>query len=287
MPETLLSKLQTMLHFDYSGAEKHKTIVALRTDEMGLDSLNAVEIRSWFLKNYQVNMPVLKILGGVSIDELLDHALEDMPHNLIPNVGISIGPESISTSAGTFTEQLAPPISGPVLLSSSPETPSSPTLSKVTDPPSDDGTTTPASTVSESQQPIELAVSKPILQRSEKISFSQSMFWFITALLTDKMSLKHTGSSRLSGQLWINDLERAVSRVGQRHHALHTCLFLDEHQQTQQGVLKSPTLYLEKKQIYRESDLGTEFLELQNHVYDLENGQTMRICLLTLTRTDH
>lgn len=276
-----------MLHFDYSGAEHHKTLVALRTDEMGLDSLNAVEIRSWFFKNYQVNMPVLKILGGVSIGELLDHALEDMPLDLIPNLGISRGPESISTSPEIFTKQLTPPISGPVLLSSSSETPSNATLSKVTDPPSDEGTTTPASSVSEYQQPIELALSKPILQRSEKISFSQSMFWFVTALLTDKTSLNHTGSFWLSGHLRINDLERAVSRVGQQHHALHTCFFLDEHQQPQQGVLKSPTLYLEKKRIYRESDVATEFSELKSHVYDLENGQTMRICLLTLTPTDH
>lgn len=46
---------------------------------MGIDSLIAVEIRTWFLKNLEVNMPVLKILGGASIGELLDHAMENLP----------------------------------------------------------------------------------------------------------------------------------------------------------------------------------------------------------------
>ena len=276
-----------MLHLDPSGAASNELMVALRTDDMGLDSLNAVEIRSWFFKNYQVNVPVLKILGGVSIGELLDHALEDMPHDLTPNVGMSNSPESISANSAIVAEQLAPPISELVLLSSASDSSSRAMLSKGADSPSDHGTTTPVSPVSESQQPVEVVISKPILQRSEKISFSQSMFWFITALLKDKTSLNHTGLFLLSGHLRIHDLERAVSMVGQRHHALRTCFFLDEHQQPQQGVLKSSILYLERKRIYRDSDVAREFSELKNHVYDLQNGQIMRIRLLTLTPTDH
>ena len=121
-----------MLHFDSSDAEDNKSLVALRTDDMGLDSLNAVEIRAWFLKNYQVNMPVLKILGGVSIGELLDHALEDMPHDLIPNVDISNGLEIASTSSGIVSEQLVLPISEVNLPLSAPETSPTTTISKVT-----------------------------------------------------------------------------------------------------------------------------------------------------------
>lgn len=287
MPETFLSKLQTMLQFGSSGAKNEKSMLALRMDDMGLDSLNAVEIRSWFLKNYQVNMPVLKILGGVSIGELLDHALEDMPCDLTPNVGIGNGPKSVSTSSG-IPQQTAPPISELILPSSASETSSEAALSEVTDDShSEDGTTAPASPVSETQKPMALAVLKPILERSEKISFSQSMFWFVTILLKDKTSLNHTGSFRLSGHLRVNDLERAVRRVGERHHALRTCFFVDEHQQPQQGVLKSSQLYLERKAIDRDCDVATEFSELKNHVYDLGNGQTMRIRLLTLTPTDH
>jgi hybrid polyketide synthase/nonribosomal peptide synthetase ACE1 len=37
--------------------------------QLGLDSLIAVEIRTWFLKEAEVNLPVLKILSGVSVVE--------------------------------------------------------------------------------------------------------------------------------------------------------------------------------------------------------------------------
>lgn len=49
---------------------------ALQLDEMGIDSLLAVEIRSWFAKTLEVNIPVLKILSGISIKELIDSATD-------------------------------------------------------------------------------------------------------------------------------------------------------------------------------------------------------------------
>lgn len=42
---------------------------------IGIDSLVAVEIRSWFLKELNVDVPVLKIIGGDSIAELCTEAL--------------------------------------------------------------------------------------------------------------------------------------------------------------------------------------------------------------------
>lgn len=38
--------------------------------QLGLDSLVAVDLRTWFVKELSVDMPVLKILGGSSIGEL-------------------------------------------------------------------------------------------------------------------------------------------------------------------------------------------------------------------------
>lgn len=46
---------------------------------IGIDSLVAVEIRSWFLKELNVDVPVLKILGGNSIAELCTEALSRVP----------------------------------------------------------------------------------------------------------------------------------------------------------------------------------------------------------------
>jgi hybrid polyketide synthase/nonribosomal peptide synthetase ACE1 len=43
--------------------------------ELGMDSLIAVEIRTWFLQELEVDMPILKILGGASVADLVNHSI--------------------------------------------------------------------------------------------------------------------------------------------------------------------------------------------------------------------
>lgn len=259
----------------------------LRTDELGLDSLVAVEIRSWFFKNYQVNMPVLKILGGVRIGELLSHALENVPGDLIPNVGIDLNAPSLSVNLETASGELASSFNDLDQLSSKRGSTPATAYSESADVSSEKGRMASSSSLSSTAQDNELPVLRPILQRSEMMSFGQSMFWFVTLLLEDKTTLNHTGFFCLTGNLRINDLERAVRAIGQRHEALRTCFFLNENKKPQQGVMEFSLLHLEQQRVYSDSDVAAEFLRLKNHVYDLEGGQTMRIRLLSLSPTDH
>ncbi|KAK0129388.1 hypothetical protein ONS95_001314 [Cadophora gregata] len=55
--------------------------------ELGVDSLVAVDIRTWFQKELEVDMAVLKLLAGASIKELLRDALEKVPKLFMPNLG--------------------------------------------------------------------------------------------------------------------------------------------------------------------------------------------------------
>lgn len=48
-----------------------------------MDSLVAVEIRSWFMKELGVDMPVLKILGGASAADLVLDAVEKLPEEFM------------------------------------------------------------------------------------------------------------------------------------------------------------------------------------------------------------
>ena len=50
--------------------------------DQGVDSLVAVDIRAWFLKELGVDVPTLKILGGGSIADLVKAALRKMPELL-------------------------------------------------------------------------------------------------------------------------------------------------------------------------------------------------------------
>ncbi|KAK8059002.1 Polyketide synthase [Apiospora phragmitis] len=51
-------------------------LMASRSNEIGLDSLVSVDIRSWFLKNFQVNIPTLKVMGNNTMASLVEFAVE-------------------------------------------------------------------------------------------------------------------------------------------------------------------------------------------------------------------
>ncbi|KAG6354171.1 hypothetical protein INS49_004775 [Diaporthe citri] len=52
--------------------------------DFGIDSLIAVEIRKWFLKNLSVNVPVLKILGGATVADVVNHAISQLSATQTP-----------------------------------------------------------------------------------------------------------------------------------------------------------------------------------------------------------
>jgi len=43
---------------------------------LGIDSLVAVEVRSWPLKDFKVDIPVLKVVGGASLTELCQRVID-------------------------------------------------------------------------------------------------------------------------------------------------------------------------------------------------------------------
>ncbi|GKZ37717.1 putative PKS/NRPS-like protein biosynthetic cluster [Aspergillus brasiliensis] len=71
-------KLQLPLDSDLPGS----TLLS----DVGVDSLIAVDLRVWFLKELGVDMPVLKLLGGSSIDAVVQDAIEDLDSALLPQV---------------------------------------------------------------------------------------------------------------------------------------------------------------------------------------------------------
>ncbi|KAI1505453.1 putative hybrid NRPS/PKS enzyme [Biscogniauxia marginata] len=79
--EAFISKLRTSLQ-----VEDDRPIIDLSADRLGIDSLVAVDIRSWFIKELQVEIPVLKILSGATVRELLVRAQELLPTALTPNL---------------------------------------------------------------------------------------------------------------------------------------------------------------------------------------------------------
>jgi hybrid polyketide synthase/nonribosomal peptide synthetase ACE1 len=260
--------------------------------ELGLDSLVAVEVRSWFLKELKVDIPVLKVVGGASLTEICEQAVMKLPENIVSSVveaketpqSPSASPQSGSTTPGV--ERASTPSSDSTPASISPRngvilTPSS---------------STQLSSASSSFEDLgELTKPKAIVKPSgrflkrELISFGQSRFWFLRLLLDDQTTSNVAFYYRITGNLRVGDLERAIRTVTTRHEALRTCFVGDERQgdQAYQNVMTSSPLRIERKEIQSVDDVALEYAKLQGHSFDLESGDLIRLVLLSLSSTSH
>ena len=75
-------QLRNILHVTMSDDD----LMSSRSNEIGLDSLVSVDIRSWLLKVLQVNIPILKIMGDSTIESLVQYAAENVPAELVPQI---------------------------------------------------------------------------------------------------------------------------------------------------------------------------------------------------------
>ena len=354
----------------------------LTADELGMDSLVAVDIRSWFLKELSVDMPVLKILSGSTVNDLLAHAQENLPPGLVPDLrkdGSSIVKSAkpknkhsnqahtaqdtvleaptalksgtLKTNEGQHEEDTrfvsraskawgssSPGTAGKVNGTSSPAPAVSPmpqtidprgllrrmptvlaperSLSTTPDYSSSDSETRSSGWGVDSRTKISLESStselsssfignpdsavgeahnlevKPgshtdALQKIVPMSFGQTRFWFLRSYLEDQTTFNVTTSIRMTGNIRIDKFEKAVEQTGQRHEALRTKFFVNEQNKPMQGILSDSKLRLERKTISSDTDIEDEYRKMREHVFDLEEGNTMRILLLTLSSTSH
>ncbi|RDL35876.1 uncharacterized protein BP5553_06488 [Venustampulla echinocandica] len=268
LKESFLAKLQVVLQLDLEG--KGDSIIEKGADSLGIDSLIAVEIRSWFLKEFLVDIQVLKILGGATIGEILDSALVKLPRELIPNVTASDAPATTSTQ-GHGEIPLHPERQD-----------STSSASLVT------GTLSRTPTSASSFVKIEKSqfISNTDFMRKEEMGFGQSRFWSLRSLLDDQTTFNIVCSGRLSGPLRVEDLDKAISKVAQMHEGLRTA-FIEEGQVYRQAILPASTVHLERHTIANKEDVAREHKAMSDYVFDLEHGETLRIMLLSQSSIKH
>ncbi|KAK0101698.1 hypothetical protein ONS95_006853 [Cadophora gregata] len=66
--------------------------------ELGIDSLVAVDLRAWFVTELGVDMPILKILGGATISDLVTDAVARLPLTMLPAVVVEAKEEDTKAS---------------------------------------------------------------------------------------------------------------------------------------------------------------------------------------------
>ncbi|KAJ5735043.1 uncharacterized protein N7483_000168 [Penicillium malachiteum] len=290
-------------------ADPDKIVIDLSLDEYGVDSLNAVELRSWFLKEIGVDMPVLKILNAASIKELLEFALTLIPEALIPNVGTAPAPADAPPNA---TLDIVDPLSQKVTPRS--DFSKSTSMSGSSDEskefnlgyfPSHESTvnssaaSTKADSSSEQQDEASSSASsvddsldvtmveKREVQRTIPMSYGQSRFYFLKSFVEDKTAFNVTPVFEVSGKLRVEDFARAVELVGQRHEALRTFFFTNLEKQPMQGILTKSNVRLERALINDESEVEVAKERMKSHIFNIADGEILRIQLLSLRSDKH
>jgi thioester reductase-like protein len=79
-------------------------LLAARSLEIGIDSLVSVDIRSWFLKKFQVSVPVLKIMGDETMANIVQIVIDDLPSELTPLIVEATNDRNDATDTSTSVE---------------------------------------------------------------------------------------------------------------------------------------------------------------------------------------
>ncbi|SPO05365.1 related to polyketide synthase [Cephalotrichum gorgonifer] len=262
LQECFSAKVKVMLQISDRPVDPETALV-----ELGVDSLIAVEVRSWFLKELQVDVPVLKVVGGASLAELCQRAMDKLPAFSVdggdlgkpalkqaPEAGVYSHPPPPASNPRTTSTAVAIPspfdgLVGPfsqaaqvlVPLTADPESasasaPASTPVDELSSRPGSlDGAlaTTPNTEMtplapSDADTAAESQSPERKFLRTEQISFGQSRFWFLQLLLEDPLASNVSFYIKVTGTLRIGDLERAVRVVMSRHEALRTAFVVDE-----------------------------------------------------------
>lgn len=278
--------------------------------ELGIDSLVAVGVRSWFLKELKVDIPVLKVVGGASIAELCQTALEKLPEGLLSGIGkegVEVPRPAVKQpqpQVKAVSQLLRVAESGLIPASGHSSVVETPLFDRDRSPFASSTNTTPSSPRSELDipkasgkpdttpvPPLTLTAERPARRflKSEPISLGQSRFWFLRLLLEDQRTSNVAFYYHITGDLRVGDLERAIRIVTTRHEALRTC-FVEDHTdagQAYQKVLPSSPVRLERKKISSEDDIAAEYTRLKEHDFDLASGDLLKLVLLSLSSSSH
>lgn len=287
--EEFCTKLERLLQAESGSIKGSQSLLGL-----GVDSLVSAEIRSWFLKEFDVDIPVLEILNTASITELCSTVISNLPAvsgqetqsqievtkevragclvprlcchliSCVPFTNIIQAIKSLdAVAASTAVSSALPTENEPFTLRNSPNS------TQVT---------------SEVDMEEDTSV-RPDVERSGPLSFAQERLWFLQQFLQNPCTYNVTMHYRISGPLRLNDLERAFQQVIQRHESLRTSFYIDtETDLLRQGICRQSSFQLVQK---NSSTAKTEYEIMKNIKYDLEKGDVLRAVVVANADDEH
>ncbi|KAL9042053.1 MAG: hypothetical protein Q9214_003900, partial [Letrouitia sp. 1 TL-2023] len=284
------SKLENMMQLAPGSVDVQVSLL-----DLGCDSLLAVEIRTWFLKEVHVDVPVLKVLSGETVAEICSEAarkylaLKAAGSQPTSTTGVSV-PVNVALEHGHGQESSGA-LPRRTLFEDNGSSQSSdsggPELSSP-------GTSLPASPsgLAQDGSGLDLDLLPPLdwtkFKRVEKMSFAQSRIWFLQKYLKDRTAYNITVSYKIEGQLQVPRFKRALDRVVSHHDSLRTCFFANpDSGELMQGVMTASSYSWNYLRSADEVDVGREFEKLRCTEWSLEQGQTFQTTLVSQSSTQH
>jgi len=223
-----------------------------------------------FSKNLNLDLPLLKILGGASIADLGEEAAERLHPSAIPLVKTR-GDEWIASPKADDQLVLDPPQQHQKMERSQSDSSSD-------ERPSSDATSTDVSS-SPASIKLDEETQEPKFQRRIPMSLTQEHSWTLQKQTHDPTIFNSTIGMYMEGYLDLDRLARAFRTAFQRHEIFRTCFpeTRDDTSLPMQAVMKAPWASFEAVTVVDRAAAEQSFRDLDNQSYDLAIGDTMKI----------
>ncbi|KAI3392862.1 hypothetical protein diail_5037 [Diaporthe ilicicola] len=278
--DAFAERLESLLQLPHGSAKTDLPLVSL-----GMDSLLAMEVQTWFRKIVGTEVSVLRILSGASGNSIC-RAASTSYFNTKSSSGMKTDAPKTDCRPGGKTSQLSipvPEIDGALtpITPDSRTTPGTPDASSMTP-------VTSVGTESRDEQRdsyFEGREIRRIVQRTAPMSFAQARLWFLQGFLEDPTTYNETSMYELRGFLDIDRLRNAFRQVTWHHEILRTYFYEDSAtglpMQAVTATSACPFKFVENA---TDAASAQEYADMKERKWDLENG----VCLgMTVLRHSH
>ncbi|RKK66596.1 Nonribosomal peptide synthetase 14 [Fusarium oxysporum] len=290
-------KLRLVLQLADNGSALMDPKTALLS--LGIDSLVAVELRSWFLKELAVDVPTLRILSDATIADI---SIEVKSKLKAFSKEKELGPEEIKTNAneGEIASSGALAVASiPVDSDEASSTPRSEASSE-RQAENDSWQNTPGwpnSTASPSvagsfidgeDVPKQEGPNIDSYERAGRMSHSQEALHFLHEYLADRSSQNVLFYGRYAHHINLSQLQDALSLVARRHEALRSAYMVNSTtQEAVQAVTGTSGIHLIHKHLDTEADVDGHVKQLRKHVFDIAGGKLMIVAVFSISTNLH
>ncbi|KAI8286429.1 Hybrid PKS-NRPS synthetase [Colletotrichum sp. SAR11_57] len=274
--EAFAQRLESLLQLPQGSAKMDLPLVSL-----GLDSLLAMEVQTWFRKVVGAEVSVLQILSGASGDSICKAASAPIFANKSSSPARKEAPEA-ETKPETKTTQLSVPVLE-VDGASTPITPDNRTTPGTPDasPP------TPMTSVgSESRDEQADGYFKErkiqrVVHRRAQMSFAQARLWFLQGFLEDPTTYNETSMYELRGPLDVDRLKNAFRQVTWHHEILRTYFYTDSATGLpMQAVTATSACPFKFVDDATDETTAQEYQDMKSRQWDLEEGVCLGLTVL-------